>query len=195
MAQSATVFSQPQPYEKATSERRVVYEGKLDENALASFMMKQACCCSCLPGFGCLFLQPCRAICWGRHEAHLQAQAVKVLIYEDAVEVRADPYMQCCTCCGAGAPPQPQNQIGCCWPSEKVIKAIPLDQISDVTISPTFECDRIRISSTVGGQNSSNYGIEIIGLQDIEAFKDAIFKQQSVRKAATGVMALPPSYT
>ena len=114
MAQESTVFTQ-QPvssFGKTVADRPVVYEAKIDENALGAFMMKHACCCSCLPGLGCLFLQPCRAMCWSKHEAHLLAEAVKVLIYEDCVEVRAEPYMQCCTCCGAGAPPQPQNQIG-----------------------------------------------------------------------------------
>ena len=83
--------------------------------------------------------------------------------------------------------------LGCCWPSEKVIKTIPLDHISDVTISTSFECDRIRVTTTFGGNNNSNQGIEIIGLQDVEGFKNAIFRQQSLRKGGNTI-ALPPSY-
>ncbi|EDV26087.1 hypothetical protein TrispH2_005387 [Trichoplax sp. H2] len=192
MVSPLPIFSQPLP--KVNNQKQIIYQAKIDEAALSSFMMKHACCYSFFPVFGCLLLQPCRALCCARHEAHLQAAAIKVTLYDDDVEVRAESYMQCCTCYGAGAPPQPQNHIGFCWPSPKMIRIIPLDQITDVTISSTFQCDRICITSTVSARPKDlDYGIDIIGLQDTKDFKNAILKQQRLRKETANGRMLPPT--
>ncbi|RDD47327.1 hypothetical protein TrispH2_000304 [Trichoplax sp. H2] len=163
--------------------RTPVCVAQMDEEGLSDFMISHACLCSILPPFSCLCLQPLRVLCCAKSEGLRQAQATRLVLYTDELELQLDSYCQCCACVGAGPAPRPES-AGLCGETGKMIKILPLDQISQITVFNYWQLNSIRIVSATPlftmGKDSSI--VTINGIVDAEEFAAAILNQMKIVK-------------